>query len=51
MQLLSAFTEKLTKQGYKEISSSNTKRIYNNGKYQVTIMEEFDYLIIVMVKL
>ena len=51
MQLVSSFTNKLKEQGYKKISESNTKVIYKNNKYQVTIMEEFDYLIIVMVKL
>ena len=51
MQLVSSFTNKLKEQGYKKVSESNTKVIYKNNKYQVTIMEEFDYLIIVMVKL
>lgn len=51
MQLVSSFTNKLKEQGYKKISESNTKIIYKNNKYQITIMEEFDYLIIVMVKL
>ncbi len=51
MQLVSSFTNKLKEQGYKKISESNTKIVYKNNKYQITIMEEFDYLIIVMVKL
>ena len=51
MQLVSSFTNKLKEQVYKKVSESNTKVIYKNNKYQVTIMEEFDYLIIVMVKL
>ena len=51
MQLVSSFTNKLKEQGYKKVSESNTKIIYKNNKYQVIIMEEFDYLIIVMVKL
>ena len=51
MQLVSSFTNKLKEQGYKKVSESNTKIIYKNNKYQITIMEEFDYLIIVMVKL
>ena len=51
MQLVSSFTNKLKEQGYKKISESNTNIIYKNNKYQITIMEEFDYLIIVMVKL
>ena len=51
MQLVSSFTNKLKEQGYKKVSESNTKVIYKNNKYQVTIMEEFDYLIIVIVKL
>ena len=41
----------LVKDGYKEIIDSTSKTIYKNNKYQVIIMDEFDYLIIVMVKL
>lgn len=51
MQLATGFIDALEEQGYQEVSSSTTKKIYSNNKYQVTIMEEFDYLIIVMVKL
>ena len=51
MQLSTSFIEKLQEQGYKEITTSTTKKVYQNNKYQVIIMEEFDYLIIVMVKL
>ena len=51
MQLAASFKEQLVKDGYKEITNNPTKTIYKNNKYQVIIMDEFDYLIIVMVKL
>ena len=41
----------LKNKGYKEKQISNSKVIYENKKYQIIIMTEFDYLIIVMVKL
>jgi hypothetical protein len=42
-----SFIAKLLDQGYKRIDSKN---IYENSKYRVVIMNEFDYLIIIMVK-
>lgn len=51
MQLATDFRVQLTKDGYEEILSTASKSIYKNKKYQVIIMDEFDYLIIVMVKL
>lgn len=51
MQFASKYTENLKNNGYKESYVSDTKKIYKNGKYQIIVMEEFDYLIIVMVKL
>ncbi len=51
MQLAASFREELVKEGYKEISSSASKYVYKNKEYQIIIMDEFDYLIIVMVKL
>lgn len=51
MQLAASFKEQLVKDGYKEITNNPTKTIYKNNKYQVIIMDEFDYLIIVMVML
>ena len=50
IQLASGFINKLEEQGFKKVSTSKTKIIYQNNKYQVRIMEEFDYLIIIMVK-
>lgn len=50
MQLASSFKEKLITDGYKEVLDSSSKCIYENKNYQVIIMDEFDYLIIVMVK-
>ena len=51
MQLSSSFREQLIKDGYKEVLKGNKKYIYENKKYQVIVMDEFDYLIVVMVKL
>ena len=51
MQISLGFREQLIKDGYKETLSSSKKYIYENDKYQVIIMSEFDYLIVVMVKL
>ena len=46
-----SFAEQLIKDGYKKIIDSSSKSIYSNDSYKVIISEEFDYLIIVMVKL
>jgi len=51
MQLSAAFKEQLIKEGFVEVLKGNQKCIYKNKKYQVIIMDEFDYLIVVMVKL
>ncbi len=51
MQLSINFKEQLLKDGYKLIMDNTSKAIYQNDKYQVIIMDEFDYLIVVMVKL
>lgn len=51
MLLSVSFKEQLIKDGYNEVLSSSSKCIYKNKKYQVIIMDEFDYLIVVMVKL
>lgn len=51
MQLASSFKDKLLEDGYTEVLKGNEKCIYKNNKYQVIIMDEFDYLILVMVKL
>lgn len=51
MLLATSYKEQLKKDGYKEVLNSSTKCIYENKKYQIIITEEFDYLIIVMVKL
>lgn len=50
MQLASSFKEELIKEGFKEILNGSTKCIYENNKYKIVIMDEFDYLIVVMVK-
>lgn len=51
MQLSASFKEELVKQGYKQTLNSTNKCIYTNKKYEVVIIDEFDYLIVVMVKL
>lgn len=50
-ELAKPFMNALVKEGFNEVSSSNNKYIYQNNYYQVIIMKEFDYLIVVMVKL
>lgn len=51
MQLASQFKNNLIEEGYNELLNSRKKCIYKNKDYQIIIIEEFDYLIIVMVKL
>ena len=51
MQLAASYKEQLLKDGYKEVLNGNSKCIYQNNNYQVIIMNEFNYLIVVMVKL
>ena len=51
MQFAAKYIENLKIKGYKQKYTSDSKVIYENEKYQIIIMEEFDYLIIVMVKL
>ncbi|MEG2311192.1 MAG: S1C family serine protease [Bacilli bacterium] len=51
MQMSAEFKEELIRQGYKEMLKGNKKCIYKNKKYEVIIMEEFNYLIIMMVNL
>lgn len=50
MQFASKYEETLKSKGYKEKNISNSKKIYESKKYKIIIMTEFDYLIIVMVK-
>lgn len=51
MQWASAYMENLKNKGYEEKNISSSKAIYQNKKYQIILMTEFDYLIVVMVKL
>ena len=51
MQLAIDFKSKLISDGYEQVVNSSSKAIYKNNEFQVIIMDEFDYLIIVMVKL
>lgn len=51
MQLASSFKEKLMEEGYEVELNSSTKCIYKSDRYRIIIMDEFDYLIVVMVRL
>ncbi len=51
MQFAIEYIENLKNKGYEEKYASDSKVIYENEKSQIIIMEEFDYLIIVMVRL
>ena len=51
MQLSASFKEELVNQGFKQTLNSTNKCIYTNKDYEVVIIDEFDYLIVVMVKL
>lgn len=51
MMFADEYGANLKSKGYKAKQISNSKVIYENKKYQIIIMTEFDYLIIVMVKL
>ena len=51
MPLATSFKQNLLKDGFKLITQSDKKSVYRSDKYQVVIMEQFDYLIVVMVKL
>ena len=51
MQLAASFKEELKSTGFEQTLDTRTKCIYTNAKYKVIIMDEFDYLIVVMVKL
>lgn len=48
MQLASPFIEQLKDDGYNEIVNESMKKVYSNDDYRITIMSEFDYLIIVI---
>lgn len=51
MVFAATFIDNLKKDDYKEIISSPEKRIYQNKKYKIIISKEFNYLVIIMVKL
>jgi len=44
------FISNLTKAGYKKVSHTKEKLMYTKGFDKVIIMEEFDYLIVILVK-
>ena len=45
------YKNNLKNKGYKEKNISNSKSVYENENYQIIIMTEFDYLIIIMIKI
>lgn len=51
MQFTTEYINNLKNKGYIEKLKTDSKTIYENGKNKIIIMKEFDYLIIVMVKL
>ena len=51
MQLANNFISELKKEKYKEVINESNKKVYVKDKYRVTIMSEFDYLIVVIAEL
>ena len=51
MQLATTFIINLKKDNYKEIINEANKKVYSTDEYRVTIMSEFNYLIIVIAEL
>lgn len=47
--LSSAFEIKLLEQGFKNELESELKRVYENNKYQIALIKQFDYLIVIIV--
>jgi len=50
-QMISPFINELRNDGFEEILNTTDRRIFQNRRYQVVIMNKFDYIIIVMVRL
>ena len=48
MQLTTSFIDELRNSGYSEMINESKKKVYINNDYRITIMSEFDYLIIVI---
>ncbi len=49
MKMAESFKNYLLNNGFKEELYSDKKCIYEKGNYQVILIEEFDYLIVIMV--
>lgn len=47
---INTYIKNLIDEGYSEVLNNTNKKIYENKKYEIIIMEEFDYIIVVMVK-
>jgi len=50
-QIIAPFINTLIEDGYTEILNTSERSIYQNKNYKVIIIDKFDYLIIVMVRL
>ena len=48
MQLASKFINELKNDNYEELVNETNKKVYTNDNYRVTIMSEFNYLILVI---
>jgi len=51
MMFASEFISNLTKSGFEEVSSSEFKAVYRNSRYRVTIMSEFNFLVVVIARM
>lgn len=51
LRVVYKFKEQLVNDGYKLVVNTKEKMIYQNNTYKVILMSQFDYLIVVMVKL
>ena len=51
LKLAYNFKEQLVKSGFKLTTNTKSKLVYENKEYKVILMDQFDYLIVVMVKL
>lgn len=51
MQLSYTFVTNLKADNYKEIINESNKKVYSSDEYRITIMSEFDYLIIVIAEM
>ena len=50
MSYASEFMSNLENNGYEKVTETNEKVMYKKGSTKVIIMDEFDYLIIILAK-